>query len=118
MDEPLIVSKGRYELSIMALFKEKGIEPIFKYEFNHPDTALNFIRQGCTIGRQGMIFRHHYGEFIPVNGDAIHTVDRKRNETGINTSVLQRINNSRTVLFIGDNFYIWMMAFKIANDAG
>ncbi len=45
MDEPLIVSKGRYELSIMALFKEKGIEPIFKYEFNHPDTALNFIRR-------------------------------------------------------------------------
>ncbi len=49
MDEPLIVSKGRYELSIMALFKEKGIEPIFKYEFNHPDTALNFIRQGLGI---------------------------------------------------------------------
>ncbi len=33
----------------MALFKEKGIEPIFKYEFNHPDTALNFIRQGLGI---------------------------------------------------------------------
>lgn len=49
MDEPLIVSKGRYELSIMALFKEKGIEPIFKYEFNHPDTALNFIHQGLGI---------------------------------------------------------------------
>lgn len=49
MDEPLIVSKGRYELSIMALFKEKGIEPIFKYEFNHPDTALNFIRRGLGI---------------------------------------------------------------------
>ncbi|MEA7188015.1 hypothetical protein ONJ45_27985, partial [Salmonella enterica subsp. enterica serovar Virginia] len=29
--------------------KEKGIEPIFKYEFNHPDTALNFIRQGLGI---------------------------------------------------------------------
>ncbi|MEG2116034.1 MAG: LysR family transcriptional regulator [Hafnia sp.] len=47
--EPLIISKGRYELSIMALFKEQGIEPIIKYEFNHPDTAISFIRQGLGI---------------------------------------------------------------------
>ncbi|WP_253383275.1 LysR family transcriptional regulator [unidentified bacterial endosymbiont] len=47
--EPLIVSKGRYELSIMALFKEKGIEPVIKYEFNHPDSAMSFIRQGLGI---------------------------------------------------------------------
>ena len=47
--EPLIISKGRYELSIMALFKEKGIEPVIKYEFNHPDTAMSFIRQGLGI---------------------------------------------------------------------
>ncbi len=45
----LLSVKRRYELSIMALFKEKGIEPIFKYEFNHPDTALNFIRRGLGI---------------------------------------------------------------------
>lgn len=47
--EPLIISKGRYELSIMTLFKEQGIEPIIKYEFNHPDTAISFIRQGLGI---------------------------------------------------------------------
>lgn len=47
--EPLIISKGRYELSIMTLFKEKGIEPVIKYEFNHPDTAMSFIRQGLGI---------------------------------------------------------------------
>lgn len=47
--EPLIISKGRYELSIMALFKEKNIEPVVKYEFNHPDTAISFIRQGLGI---------------------------------------------------------------------
>ncbi|HFZ8994240.1 TPA: LysR family transcriptional regulator [Citrobacter freundii] len=47
--EPLIVSKGRYELSIMSLFKERHIEPIIKYEFNHPDTAISFIRQGLGI---------------------------------------------------------------------
>ncbi|MGC8200782.1 LysR family transcriptional regulator substrate-binding protein, partial [Salmonella enterica] len=46
MGEPLIISKGRYELSIMALFKEKNITPQIKYEFNHPDTAISFIRQG------------------------------------------------------------------------
>ncbi|TKV06332.1 LysR family transcriptional regulator [Citrobacter sp. wls619] len=49
MGEPLIISKGRYELSIMTLFKEKGIEPVIKYEFNHPDTAMSFIRQGLGI---------------------------------------------------------------------
>ena len=47
--EPLIISKGRYELSIMALFKEKNITPVIKYEFNHPDTAISFIRQGLGI---------------------------------------------------------------------
>lgn len=47
--EPLIISKGRYELSIMALFNEKHIQPNVKYEFNHPDTALSFIRQGLGI---------------------------------------------------------------------
>ncbi len=46
-----------------------------------------------------MIFQSTTTVNLSVNGDAIHTVDRKRNETGINTSVLQRINNSRTVLF-------------------
>ncbi|EFB1499242.1 LysR family transcriptional regulator [Escherichia albertii] len=49
MGKPLIVSKGRYELSIMALFKEKNITPQIKYEFNHPDTAISFIRQGLGI---------------------------------------------------------------------
>ncbi|HAO1477111.1 LysR family transcriptional regulator [Escherichia coli] len=49
MGEPLIISKGRYELSIMALFKEKNITPQIKYEFNHPDTAISFIRQGLGI---------------------------------------------------------------------
>ncbi|EFW0659406.1 LysR substrate-binding domain-containing protein, partial [Escherichia coli] len=39
----------RYELSIMALFKEKNITPVIKYEFNHPDTAISFIRQGLGI---------------------------------------------------------------------
>ncbi|MCS2149856.1 LysR family transcriptional regulator [Scandinavium manionii] len=47
--EPLIVSKGGYELSIMALFKERNIEPLVKYEFSHPDTAISFIRQGLGI---------------------------------------------------------------------
>lgn len=45
MGEPLIISKGRYELSIMALFKER-ILPTDKYSVNHPDTAISFIRQG------------------------------------------------------------------------
>ena len=52
MGEPLIISKGRYELSIMALFKEKNITPQIKYEFNHPDTAISFIRQGLGIALQ------------------------------------------------------------------
>lgn len=30
MGEPLIISKGRYELSIMALFKEKEYYPTDK----------------------------------------------------------------------------------------
>lgn len=47
--EPLIVSKGRYELSIMTLFKEKNVVPNVQYEFNHPSTALSFIRQGLGI---------------------------------------------------------------------
>lgn len=49
MDELFIVSKGCYELSIMVLFKEKGIELIFKYEFNYFDIVLNFICQGLGI---------------------------------------------------------------------
>lgn len=47
--EPLITSTGRYELSIMALFKEHNITPEIKYEFNHPATAISFIRQGLGI---------------------------------------------------------------------
>ncbi|VFS58446.1 LysR family transcriptional regulator [Leminorella grimontii] len=47
--EPLIVSKGRYELSIMTLFKERNVIPNVQYEFNHPSTALSFIRQGLGI---------------------------------------------------------------------
>lgn len=48
-DEPLIVSKGRYEMSIMALFADMNITPKIKYEFNHPSTAMSFIRQGLGI---------------------------------------------------------------------
>lgn len=48
-DEPLIVSKGRYEMSIMALFAGMNITPKIKYEFNHPSTAISFIRQGLGI---------------------------------------------------------------------
>lgn len=48
-NEPLIISKGRYELSIMSLFKEHNITPRIKYEFNHPATAISFIRQGLGI---------------------------------------------------------------------
>src|SRR5699024_6119347 len=48
-DEPLIISKGRYELSIMSLFTEREIIPNIKYEFSHPSTALSFIRQGLGI---------------------------------------------------------------------
>lgn len=47
--EPLIISKGRYELSIMRLFKERNITPMIKYEFNHPATAISFIGQGLGI---------------------------------------------------------------------
>lgn len=47
--EPLITSTGRYELSIMTLFKEHNITPEIKYEFNHPATAISFIRQGLGI---------------------------------------------------------------------
>ncbi|QLO36062.1 LysR family transcriptional regulator [Klebsiella sp. RHBSTW-00484] len=49
--EPLITSTGRYELSIMALFKEHNITPEIKYEFNHPATAISFIRQGLGIAQ-------------------------------------------------------------------
>lgn len=48
-DEPLIVSKGRYEMSIMSLFAGMNITPKIKYEFNHPSTAMSFIRQGLGI---------------------------------------------------------------------
>ncbi|MBV8042964.1 LysR family transcriptional regulator [Pluralibacter sp.] len=48
-DEALIISKGRYELSIMSLFEEQNITPIIKYEFNHPATAMSFIHQGLGI---------------------------------------------------------------------
>lgn len=48
-DEPLIVSKGRYEMSIMSLFAGMNIIPNIKYEFNHPTTAMSFIRQGLGI---------------------------------------------------------------------
>ena len=48
-DEPLIVSKGRYEMSIMSLFAGMNITPQIKYEFNHPSTAMSFIRQGLGI---------------------------------------------------------------------
>lgn len=48
-NEALIVSKGRYEMSIMALFKEQNYTPVIKYEFNHPATAISFIRQGLGV---------------------------------------------------------------------
>ena len=48
-DEPLIVSKGRYEMSIMALFAGMNMTPQIKYEFNHPSTAMSFIHQGLGI---------------------------------------------------------------------
>lgn len=48
-DEPLIISKGRYEMSIMALFAGMNITPKIRYEFNHPSTAMSFIRQGLGI---------------------------------------------------------------------
>ena len=48
-DEPLIVSKGRYEMSIMSLFAGMNMTPQIKYEFNHPSTAMSFIQQGLGI---------------------------------------------------------------------
>lgn len=48
-DEPLIISKGRYEMSIMSLFANRNITPNIKYEFNHPGTAMSFIRLGLGI---------------------------------------------------------------------
>ncbi|WP_330982528.1 MULTISPECIES: LysR family transcriptional regulator [Enterobacterales] len=49
VNEPLVISKGRYEMKIMALFKERNITPLINYEFSHPETALSFIRQGLGI---------------------------------------------------------------------
>ncbi|VDZ77849.1 transcriptional regulator [Salmonella bongori] len=72
MGEPLIVSKGRYELSIMALFKEKSIEPMVKYEFNHPDTALSFIRQGLGIALLPELTLKSHGRKIMLRGAGTH----------------------------------------------
>lgn len=49
VNQPLIISKGRYELTIMSLFQARNITPQIRYEFNHPGTAISFIRQGLGI---------------------------------------------------------------------
>lgn len=49
INQPLIISKGRDELTIMSLFQARNITPQIRYEFNHPSTAISFIRQGLGI---------------------------------------------------------------------
>ncbi|HEX4500044.1 MAG TPA: LysR family transcriptional regulator [Scandinavium sp.] len=47
--QDLIVSKSRYEKQILDYLAENKIEPLVKYEFSHPSTALNFVRQGLGV---------------------------------------------------------------------